>query len=101
MVTLPLAPGEAAISSALAMSSNGTGRLTTSAYFLQLVTRFLGHLEDLVRIAHRPDDGNLAAHDVDEVNGHRLLMNTDGPTVAPFLPTTSAVAHPDPSVLAT
>src|SRR6478735_2633038 len=39
--------------------------------------QIFGDVEDLVRVAHRPDDGDLVAHQVEEVHRHGLLVHRD------------------------
>jgi hypothetical protein len=38
-----------------------------------------GDFEDFVGVAHRSDDGDLVAHQVEEVDRHGLLVHRDNP----------------------
>jgi hypothetical protein len=48
-----------------------------TAYFSQLAIKVFGDFEDFFRIAHRSDDGDLVAHEVEEIDGHRLFVHGD------------------------
>src|SRR6185437_17024415 len=45
--------------------------------FLPVRHEIVGHLEDFVGVTHASDDGDLVAHHVDQVDGHRLLVDAD------------------------
>ncbi|MGY4649486.1 hypothetical protein ACVWWN_003282 [Mycobacterium sp. URHB0021] len=47
--------------------------------FLPLHDQIFGDFEDLVAVAHRSDDGDLIAHDVDEMDWHGFVVHGDHP----------------------
>jgi len=46
---------------------------------LPVVGQVFGDFEDLVGVAHRSDDGDLVAHQVEEIHRHGLLVHRDDP----------------------
>ena len=63
--------------SASSTLSNGIVWLTITAYFFPVGDEVFGDFEDLVGVAHRSDDGDLVAHQIDEFDRHGILVHRD------------------------